>query len=208
MSQTILVVDDDEDLRTVAEGALQSLGYTVLETGDPLKAIQLVQAHPVDLLLTDVIMPLMKGTVLADRIEGVSPRTKVVLMSGYSTSDIAPSGRPFLAKPFAIEMLGQRIREALDRSSAFARRAPAHPSSPSGAYSDSPAEKRIPGEWYVVARCKGCQNDIVVVHDADAKIASGLVALQPDDGLFQLTCRACQHAASYQRSELRSVHAK
>lgn len=59
-----------------------------------------------------------------------------------------------------------------------------------------------------MARCKGCQNDIVVVHDADAKIASGLVALQPEDGLFQLTCRACQHAASYQRSELRSVHAK
>jgi two-component system cell cycle sensor histidine kinase/response regulator CckA len=133
MSQTILVVDDDEDLRTVAEDALQSLGYTVLETGDPLKAIQLVQAHPVDLLLTDVIMPLMKGTVLADRIEGVSPRTKVVLMSGYSTSDIAPSGRPFLAKPFAIEMLGQRIRETLDRPSAFARRPPAHLSRPSGA---------------------------------------------------------------------------
>lgn len=126
MTQTILVVDDDADLRTVTEVALQSLGYTVLETGDPLKAIQLVKAQPIDLLLTDVIMPLMKGTDLADRVQAASPRTKVVLMSGYMTSDIAPSGRPFLAKPFAIEVLGQRVREALDRPSSFSRR----PSSP------------------------------------------------------------------------------
>ena len=75
---------------------MQSLGYSVLDTGDPLKAIQIVRAQPVDLLLTDVIMPLMKGTDLADRIQGVSPRKKVVLMSGYMTSDIAPTGRPFL----------------------------------------------------------------------------------------------------------------
>lgn len=122
MTQTILVVDDDDDIRTVAQAALQSFGYTVLETGDPLNAIQLVRTQPVDLLLTDVVMPLMKGTVLADRIQGVSPRTKVVLMSGHMTSDIAPSGRLFLAKPFAIEMLSQRVREALDRPSAFARR--------------------------------------------------------------------------------------
>jgi two-component system cell cycle sensor histidine kinase/response regulator CckA len=126
MTQTILVVDDDADLRTVTEVALQSLGYTVLETGDPLKAIQLVKAQPIDLLLTDVIMPLMKGTDLADRVQAASPRTQVVLMSGYMTSDIAPSGRPFLAKPFAIEVLGQRVREALDRPSSFSRR----PSSP------------------------------------------------------------------------------
>jgi two-component system, cell cycle sensor histidine kinase and response regulator CckA len=121
-SQTILVVDDDEDLRAVAEAALQSLDYAVLQTGDPLKAIQLVQAQPVDLLLTDVIMPLMKGTDLADRIQGVSPRTKVILMSGYSTSDIGRSGRPFLTKPFEPRALGQLIRDTLDRPSAFARR--------------------------------------------------------------------------------------
>jgi DNA-binding NtrC family response regulator len=122
MSETILVVDDDDDLRSVASIALNSLGYQVLETGDPLKAIQLVKAQPVDLLLTDVIMPLMKGTDLADRVQAASPRTKVVLMSGYMTADIAPSGRPFLAKPFAIDALSQRVREALERPSAFARR--------------------------------------------------------------------------------------
>jgi DNA-binding NtrC family response regulator len=122
MSETVLVVDDDDDLRSVASIALNSLGYQVLETGDPLKAIQLVKAQSVDLLLTDVIMPLMKGTDLADRVQAASPRTKVVLMSGYMTADIAPSGRPFLAKPFAIDALSQRVREALERPSAFARR--------------------------------------------------------------------------------------
>jgi DNA-binding NtrC family response regulator len=101
---------------------LNSLGYQVLETGDPLKALQLVKAQSVDLLLTDVIMPLMKGTDLADRVQATSPRTKVVLMSGYVTADIAPSGRPFLAKPFAIDALNQRVRDALERPSAFARR--------------------------------------------------------------------------------------
>ena len=122
MSETILVVDDDDDLRSVAAIALNSLGYQVLETGDPLKALQLVKAQSVDLLLTDVIMPLMKGTDLADRVQATSPRTKVVLMSGYVTADIAPSGRPFLAKPFAIDALNQRVRDALERPSAFARR--------------------------------------------------------------------------------------
>jgi DNA-binding NtrC family response regulator len=122
MPQTILVVDDDPDIRTVAQVALASFGYTVLETGDPLKAIQLVRAQPVDLLLTDVVMPLMKGTELADRIQGVSPRTKVVLMSGFMTGDIAPSGRPFLAKPFEMEALEKRVREALERPSTFSRR--------------------------------------------------------------------------------------
>jgi DNA-binding NtrC family response regulator len=87
MSHTIFVVDDDEELRSVAAAMLHSLGYTVLETVDPLKAIQLVRAQQVELLLADVVMPLMKGTDLADRIQEVNPRTKVVLMSGYMTAD-------------------------------------------------------------------------------------------------------------------------
>jgi CheY-like chemotaxis protein/predicted RNA-binding Zn-ribbon protein involved in translation (DUF1610 family) len=208
MSQTILLLDDDEDLRSITGETLESLGYTVLETGDPMKAIQLARARPIDLLLTDVIMPLMRGTELADRIQRVTPRTKVVLMSGYMTSDIAPSGRPFLAKPFDLEGLQKRVREALERPSAFARRASARPSSPTGPEMDSPAAQWTPGEWYVVARCTRCRNDLVVAHDPAAKIASGLVALQPADGPVRLTCPACKHAAVYQTSELRSVHAK
>lgn len=121
MAQTILVIDDDPDIRTVAQAALSRLDYLVLETGDPQRAIQIAREQPIDLLLTDVVMPLMKGTELADRVQAVSPTTKVLLMSGYRTSDIAPSGRVFMAKPFDLDTLAKRVRETLARPSAFAR---------------------------------------------------------------------------------------
>ena len=123
MPQTILIVDDDADVRTVAQVALTGLGYVAIETGDPQKAIWIVKERSVDLLLTDVVMPLMKGTELADRVQEASPSTKILLMSGYQTADIAPSGRAFLAKPFSIDGLARRVRETLARPSAFARRA-------------------------------------------------------------------------------------
>jgi len=123
MPQTILIVDDDADVPTVAQVALTGLGYVTIETGDPQKAIWIVKERSVDLLLTDVVMPLMKGTELADRVQEASPSTKILLMSGYQTADIAPSGRAFLAKPFSIDGLAKRVRETLARPSAFARRA-------------------------------------------------------------------------------------
>jgi two-component system cell cycle sensor histidine kinase/response regulator CckA len=123
MPQTILIVDDDADVRTVAQVALTGLGFVTIETGDPQKAIWIVKERSVDLLLTDVVMPLMKGTELADRVQEASPSTKILLMSGYQTADIAPSGRAFLAKPFSIDGLAKRVRETLARPSAFARRA-------------------------------------------------------------------------------------
>ena len=131
----ILVIDDDEDIRTVARTALTSLGYLVLETGDPQQAIRIAKERSLHLLLTDVVMPLMKGTELADRIQAVNPSTKVLLMSGYQTSDLAPSGRAFIAKPFSVDQPGQRVRETPDRPSAFARPRPRpapSPETPSG----------------------------------------------------------------------------
>jgi two-component system cell cycle sensor histidine kinase/response regulator CckA len=121
MAETILVVDDEPEIRALAREALESLGYTVVDAGDPQQALRIVRAQPVHLLLTDVVMPMMKGTDLADRVQAVSPSTKVVLMSGYQTSDIAPSGRPFLAKPFGVESLAKKIRDVLASPSAFAR---------------------------------------------------------------------------------------
>jgi CheY-like chemotaxis protein len=85
MAQTILLIDDDPDILAVAEAALNRLDYLVLPTGDPQQAIRIAREEPIDLLLTDVVMPLMKGTELADRIQALSPRTKVLLMSGYQT---------------------------------------------------------------------------------------------------------------------------
>lgn len=121
MAEIILVVDDDDDVRAVARQALVTEGYTVVETGDPQQAMRVAKEQRIDLLLTDVIMPIMKGTELADRIQAVSGSTKVLLMSGYVTSEIASSRRPFLAKPFSINDLVRRVRETLDRPSSFAR---------------------------------------------------------------------------------------
>lgn len=121
MAETILVVDDEPEVRALAREALEAWGYIVLDTGDPQQALRIVKAQPVHLLLTDVVMPLMKGTELADHVQAVSASTKVLLMSGYQTSDIAPSGRPFLDKPFRVETLKERVRDVLARPSAFSR---------------------------------------------------------------------------------------
>ena len=122
MAEIILIVDDDEHIRAVAREALLSLDYQVIDTGDPQEAVRIAKAQRIDLLLTDVVMPLMKGTQLADQIQAIAPSTKVLLMSGYQTSDVSGSGRPFLAKPFSIDGLARRVHEALARPSPFARR--------------------------------------------------------------------------------------
>ena len=129
MTETILIVDDDEDVREIARHALSVRKYIALETGDPQQAIRMAKEQRIDLLLTDVVMPLMSGTELADRIQAVSASTKVLLMSGYQTSAITPSGRPFMAKPFSIDELARRVRETLDRPSSFARPTKAPPAS-------------------------------------------------------------------------------
>ncbi len=114
MAHTILVVDDDEDIRAIARQGLATRGYVALETGDPHEAIRIAKEQRIDLLLTDVIMPIMKGTELADRVE---------------TSDVVGSGRHFMAKPFSIDDLARRVRDTLDRPSSFARSPKAPPAS-------------------------------------------------------------------------------
>jgi len=122
-SQTILVVDDEEDIRTIVRQILAADGYTVLDAEDPNKALRLAGQQHVDLLLTDVVMPLMRGTELAQRVLAVVPSVKVLLMSAYKVAEIAASGHPFLAKPFTPDALLGRVREILrDEPSPFARR--------------------------------------------------------------------------------------
>jgi len=121
LAETLLVVDDEADVRALARDVLVSLGYVVLETGDPQHALRLAKEQPIHLLVVDVIMPLMKGTELADRIQAVSPSTKVLLMAGYQTADIAHTGRALLMKPFRVESLIENVRAVLARPSAFAR---------------------------------------------------------------------------------------
>ena len=77
--EIVLVVDDEPDIRAVVRGMLTAKGYTVIETGDPQQAIRMATQQAVHLLVTDVVMPLMKGTELAKRVQEVSPWTKVLL---------------------------------------------------------------------------------------------------------------------------------
>jgi CheY-like chemotaxis protein len=123
--ETILVVDDEDDIRIVVRKMLEAKGYTVLDTGDPHQALRIATQQPVHLLLTDVVMPLMHGTELAQRFQAVSPWTKVLLMSAYKVADIAASGQPFIPKPFTPEALAAKVRHVLlAQPSPFAHRPP------------------------------------------------------------------------------------
>jgi two-component system cell cycle sensor histidine kinase/response regulator CckA len=122
--EIVLVVDDEPDIRTVVRSMLIAKGYTVLETGDPQQAIRMATQQAVHLLITDVVMPLMKGTELARRVQEVSPWTKVLLMSAYKVAEITASGLPFIPKPFTPEALVDRVRQILAPPTPFARPSP------------------------------------------------------------------------------------
>ena len=122
--ETILVVDDELDVRVFIREALTLKGYHVIDTGDPLEARRIAETQPVHLLLTDVVMPIMNGLELAKRVEAVSPTTKVLLMSGYVTAEVKGAGRPLVAKPFKTADLLKAIRQLLDSKSAFRRPTP------------------------------------------------------------------------------------
>ena len=125
--EIVLVVDDEPDIRTVVRSMLIAKGYTVLETGDPQQAIRMATQQAVHLLITDVVMPLMKGTELARRVQEVSPWTKVLLMSAFKVAEITASGLPFIPKPFTPEALVDRVRQILAPPTPFARPSPPNP---------------------------------------------------------------------------------
>lgn len=122
--QTILVVDDEPEVRGLVREILTLHGYNVIDTGDPMEARRIAEAQPIHLLLTDVVMPMMNGIELAKRIETTSPTTKVILMSGYSTAAVKGSGRPLISKPFKTSDLVNTIKQMLDAKSAFRRLGP------------------------------------------------------------------------------------
>jgi PAS domain S-box-containing protein len=120
-SETILLVEDEEGIRSLVLGILQARGYTVLETGRPLEALAISKKFdgPIHLLFTDVVMPQMSGREVAAQITSARPSTKVLYMSGYTDNAIAyhgvlDPGVPFLQKPFTPEALAQKVREVLD----------------------------------------------------------------------------------------------
>lgn len=118
----VLLVEDDEHLRRMAERLLRQLGYTVTAADSGERALQYLERDDshCDLLLTDVIMPQMNGKMLADRVVNLRPSVKVLFMSGYTADVIAHHGvlapeEQFLAKPFTLRELADQVRDTLDR---------------------------------------------------------------------------------------------
>ena len=120
-SETILLVEDAEPLRRLAHLFLKENGYRVVTAADGSEAQQVAAqfAGPIDLLLTDVVMPGINGRVLAERLAPNHPAMKVLYMSGYTDSFIAghgvlEPGTHLLRKPFTEEVLIRKVRELLD----------------------------------------------------------------------------------------------
>ena len=122
-TETILLVENAEPLRALAKEFLKGSGYAVLEAENGKEALRIANAFggPIDLLLTDVIMPEMGGKKLAEQLKSLRPTTKVLFMSGYSDDSIAQSGirvleMVFLEKPFTREVLLRKVRRILDEA--------------------------------------------------------------------------------------------
>jgi len=120
-SETILLVEDEEQVRAVARDILERKGYRVLVADDASHALRLAaQADVViDLLLSDVVMPQMSGAELAKRLATLRPRVKVLCMSGYTDDSIVRHGVlesqiAYLQKPFTPESLARKVRGVLD----------------------------------------------------------------------------------------------
>jgi PAS domain S-box-containing protein len=120
--ETILVVEDDDDVRAYTAECLRELGYRVIEAHDGPSALRLHerQKHPIDLLFTDVVMPGMTGRELADAARERQPKLKVLYTSGYTRNAIVHGGRldpgvDMIAKPFTYQALGQKVRDVLDQ---------------------------------------------------------------------------------------------
>jgi CheY-like chemotaxis protein len=119
--ETVLLVEDEPGVRTLAETVLKKLGYKVLvaDSGEAALAIWGEKRGSIDVLLTDVIMPQMSGGDLAHRLREMNPRLKILFMSGYTDDILASHGvlageTQLIQKPFTAEALGRKLRSVLD----------------------------------------------------------------------------------------------
>ena len=119
--ETILLVEDEPNLRRLAQQYLEKQGYRILEAEDGAAALQIVAGHQgkIDLLLTDVVMPGMNGRELATQVTALRSEVRVLYMSGYTENAIGhdgllEAGINLLQKPFSLPALKERVRELLD----------------------------------------------------------------------------------------------
>jgi len=120
-NETILLIEDDDQVRVVTGSILRSCGYQVIEARGAADALLSSETRfaPIDLLLTDVIMPELSGPELAKRLAPTRPEMKVLFMSGYTDASIVRHGMlsasmSFLAKPITVATLTVKVREVLD----------------------------------------------------------------------------------------------
>ncbi|MFC1884773.1 PAS domain S-box protein [Thermodesulfobacteriota bacterium] len=120
-SETILVVEDNKEVRDIALNILSSYGYTVMSADSGESALKILESHvgPLDLLLTDVVMPGINGKELFERISDRFFQLKVIYMSGYTDNLIAhhgvlEKGVHFVQKPFSVQSLVTKVRVTLD----------------------------------------------------------------------------------------------
>jgi CheY-like chemotaxis protein/two-component sensor histidine kinase len=121
LAATILLVEDDAQVRTLMQTILKRAGYQVLDYADPLEAIERCERSPehIDLLVTDVVLPKLNGRYLAERVLALRPLTRVIYVSGYSEETISErgvleAGAVLLKKPITPAALLERVRSALD----------------------------------------------------------------------------------------------
>jgi len=131
-TETVLLVEDDDHVRAFSRLMLQTSGYTVLEAADGAEAIQLCEhdPRPIDLLLTDAIMPRISGRVLAERMIHSRPGIKVLFMSGHTEDHVLRTGvlaaeMAFIQKPFTGSELTRKVREVLDSRGSGSEGSPA-----------------------------------------------------------------------------------
>src|SRR6185369_15021356 len=129
-NETVLVVEDEPQVRSLMRRTLAGRGYDVLEASHGVEALELANEHrgPIHLLLTDVVMPHLSGKDLAERLRGTRPDIRVLFVSGHSDEAIERHGvlapeSAFLQKPVAPDALARTVRDILD----------AEPATPEGA---------------------------------------------------------------------------
>lgn len=121
VSATVLVVEDTASLRELLYEGLQMKGYTVVTAANGTEAVDLAEQHsgPIDLLITDIVMPNMSGAELAQKVAAVRPDIRILFMSGYADDTLAEQGafdpQTFLQKPFTLAMLTEKIQETLSK---------------------------------------------------------------------------------------------
>jgi len=123
----ILVVDDEPTVLETVRDGLTAHGYQVLTAGSGEEALQVAQAHQgvIALALIDVVMPVMSGPDVAQRLHQARPDLKILFMSGFSTEVVVvhgiTAGDPLLVKPFSLESLARKVHELVDYRSPFSR---------------------------------------------------------------------------------------